>query len=461
MFALVSIERSKIRVINELEEDYLPTHQLRVDVLAGDILRVAGFLEVSEQAQRPALVTTFLGVRRAQGQNTPVTRISPFTGQLALRGTNHHMPLNSYGTYRAQRAESVEVEMLARVRPLEEEHPVVLVEDRLQVLGKENDRGGLVVEHYRPTQGPAEALSANLSLLVGFDRQIGLPDDIELVRGVGMGPLTRDLPATRGFQLKAGDFLRLYGAATATLDGTDNQVDLMTLLLRVRSDSRDTRQTVATENLTEMLTRTTLQADGVHRALRDELATPYQQTQAVVEGRRHFYQAGSNADLAALHFSRRPGRMLVETKRVPLPSDVSYDAFFVPKELVVLTAQGTHRPGDIIRVNSGLWAEIESNSRRVGCAIQVRLFVEGALVARSIWDQRHLRKTSEQKLSHPWGAFAPFLVHESASGGVHRVDLVFRGKIGEGGPPVTLKLKSEGTELIVDTFGLSTSQQPG
>jgi hypothetical protein len=97
VYALGAPHRSSVRLQAEVDSLYLPMYQVAVTARAGDILRVAGFLEVSERGGKRNKVFAYLAARPFGSSGR--SRISSEARQVANSNQNHHMALNLFGSY--------------------------------------------------------------------------------------------------------------------------------------------------------------------------------------------------------------------------------------------------------------------------------------------------------------------------------------------------------------------------
>jgi hypothetical protein len=430
---------------------YAPVYSLRVSAHAGDLLNAAGFLEVSAVGPDRNEVFAYLAARPV-GTSTR-TRISSYAWQVVhderTQG-NHHMPLNLFGRYEVPSTGDYVVDLMARKTgtgrvDVEEVRPVT------------NNRGRIIVEHYRAYGSVAEAAALGARLLVDADRAPFNPANVFIVPdGYQSIPV-----ATKPFLLNPGDILRIQGAATAEISDNPpvscHDGPALYALRLLTGGDRDDRLALPTENLIGPLTRSTLQADGVWpNSTTDPGATLVPQRlfahlQAATGSANYgcpLIRSGSNTDIVAMHFSSDVlGAQLAESRHETAPADLTFSTGAAAVEL--FSIEGQHQAGDVLRVQTQVQLDMISGETRAACWARIELSENGQLRYRSIFDQRFIQNSADSHKDHDSGAFAPFALYRARQSGQHRIRLIADCSATQ---PATMRAKSYGRHLTVDHF---------
>jgi len=255
------------------------------------------------------------------------------------------------------------------------------------------------------------------------------------------------LPGTKRFSLAAGDILRLQGAATAQLLSSASLFGVYLRAVFGRDDYESL--SVAPENLTEVLSRFTLQNDGLYTATsaRGVYAAQY----VGYWFGTHLIRQGANTDLVAMQFTnapnRRPVAFLSDTQTLTTTSDYVFGVGLPPREL--FSVSGQHKAGDVLRAQSQVQLEMVEGRTRADCWARIEIYENGTLAYRSIFDERHIRNSSESSKDHDVGAFSPFALYRTRRAGDHRIKLITDCNADK---RAAMRAKYYGRHLTVDQF---------
>jgi hypothetical protein len=472
IYALHEVHHTGMRLAAQVAlETYEPVYQLVISARAGDILRLAGQIEVTEEKERQNKVWAYLSVRPWSSLSR--IRASSYGWQKVKRGyNNHHMPLHLFGHYEVGSDGVYVVELMARLwfTTMSE----VSIERALRCSSERRNNpeyrdcdwlrdadvsprnpaavdsgqyGQIIVEQYRAYSSAQAAIDAGARLVADSDRA---PFEEAGVRVIGERDReATELPRTKSFSLAPGDILRIQSAA-AQLSG---DIELFALELRVGNDDDSAndlsrRLSVSTENIVPTLSRITLQNDGVYPNTSSNEANVYafQRTNALLG--RELRIPGRSTDVVALHFANMlDGAYLAGSDHLTTPRDLTFSTTEPVMELFAFSGQ--HQEGDILRVHSQLQLEMIGGSVGAACWARVEIWENGVRRYDSIYDQRYVRNSTEVDKDHDSATFAPFALYKTQQAGEHRVRLIADCNASSA---ATMSASHYGRHLTVDRF---------
>jgi len=455
VYALQDVVRTEERIVPELAlQTYAPTHEVLLYAEAGDLLRMAGQVEGTEQDYQRNKMWAWLSIRPSTGPPDR-TRVSSYGWQAIIRDNNHHMPIHLYGSYEVVSSGNYIVEIMSRRTG----SSTVAVEKALRdEFGNLCDStvcncpgcagnpvvhasqfGQIIVEQYRPFQSVEAAVSAGATLVTRTERAPLLADDISVV-----GTTAVDFQSTDVFELQQGDVLRTQGLATSQFVAGNN---LFPLEMRLSGDV-GTRLSISTENIVNVLFRFSLQNDGFYQAPGPRSVWAFQRTYGLPDDPHDFLVRG--ADLVAMQFSNDPaGAFLADSVTMKTSSDLQFDTSGPLVE--VFSFGGNHQAGDILRAQGQLQLEMTSGSVGASCWARITIDVNGVGKYLSVFDQRFIRNSSSPEDDHDAGAFAPFALYRTTEPGAHLVRLTTDCAATSS---ATMFAKYYGRHLTVDRFAV-------
>ncbi len=458
VYALQEVLRTEQRVVAELPfQTYGPTHEVLVNALAGDLLRISGQVEGTEEGRERNKMWAWLSVRPFTDPPQRL-RVSSYGWQAITRDNNHHMPIHLFGRYEIPSSGDYLVEIMGRRTG----SSVVAVEKALRHSSGDDATGDLcdstscncpkcadnpaifssqygqvIVEQYRPYLSAEAAVGAGAMLVTRTDRAPFLAGDFTVE-----GSNAVDFQATEVFDLQSGDILRTQGLATSQFIAGNN---LFPLEMRLDGDAVR-RLSISTENIVNVLYRFSLQNDGFYEASSQQSVWALQRTYGLPDDPDEFLVR--DADLVAMQFSNDPsGAFLAESVKLTTSNDLQFDTSDSVTE--VFSFEGLHAAGDILRIQSQLQLEMISGSVGASCWARITIDVNDASRYLSVFDQRFIRSSPTPEDDHDAATFAPFALHRTGESGRHLIRLITDCAATSS---ATMFAKYYGRHLTIDRF---------
>lgn len=456
--ALHAVHHTEERIAAELLlQTYGPTYRVPVYAEAGDLLRIAGQLEGTEEDDKRNKMWAYLSVRKVNEGTR--TRVSSFGWQAIKRNNNnHHMPIHLFGRYEIPSSGDYLVELMGRRTGAStvaiewaERDPKELCDafcncDDCQanpLVLPSRQYGQIIVEQYRQYATVQTAGAEDAMFLVDTDRAPLLSEHRHIGRD------RQALTATDPFELKRGDILRTQGLATSQFI-SDNNLFSLELLVAREGEDRDVRSSISTENTIEVLFRFSLQNDGLYEERAEQrTAHAFQRARGLDDHGDYLIR---DTDLVAMQFSTDLGEAklaatLADSVKMTTPDDPEFSTSAPVVEL--FSFEDDHTAGDILRIQSQFQLQMTSGKVGAACWGRLEVYENGELEYRSVPDQRFIRNSSNSGKDHDSGTFAPFALYETRQSGRHRVRLISDCAATSS---ATMFAKHYGRHLTVDRF---------
>lgn len=359
------------------------TETVDLDLLAGDVVRAYGQLQVTEETCGlgvpncgAAPVYALLSYRI--GPAGPATRFSPYVRQHVVRRENHHMPLNLAGLLEVTTPGKYRFALQARQTAASQ---TVVVDGQVY-------DGHLSLEVFRGAAPP----DANSRALAQIGRNGALTDNlwVQPCNGCVWSDFAQ-VGTDVGMSAHAGDLFQIHGQFAALYSTTATMVGHMLVVETLTPDWTRRAWVAPRENVTDVLVKLSL--NGMLSYTHDTAGTPPLRARSLAYalgsavGSGYFVQAFTNR-VSMMRFSAG-GRLFPAFASAQLSSrDVDYNVnppgstpWVVSHSEALQGRQNALRSGDVVRAEGAVGLQF-TTATAASLRCRARLYlVDGASTA--------------------------------------------------------------------------------